>query len=138
MAIKKLVVMTTLPGGNEQTGVSPRTNEPAGSYTSRPYGEFSRLARALFLLNVSAISGAPTLDVVIEGKDEAAGLDVWRTVATFPQQTAMSPAGGVTPIAVDPLYYTILRARWTVGGTGTPTVTFTLSARGVSEVPIVR
>lgn len=128
MAIKRRVALTTLPGSNEQSNVSPRTLAGAGTYESRDYGELSRFARALFLLNVTAISG--TLDVTIEGKDETAG--IYRTIATFPQVAAVSTP---TPIEVNPLYYTIVRATFVVGG-ATPSVTFTLEARGLTEEPV--
>ena len=132
MSIKNLVVMTTLPTDNEQTGVSPRTSTGAGTYTSREFGEFSRLARAAFLLNVTAKSGTnPTMDVTIEGWDATAG--IWRTCATFAQITDI---GTPVPVTVDPLYYQVVRAKWVIGGTASPGFTFTLAALGLTEEPV--
>lgn len=126
--IKNLIVLTTLVTDNEQTGVSPRSITTSG--TSREYPEFAGLARAMFLLSVTAIPAAATLDVVLEGWDSVAG--VWRTDVTIPQQTVV---GNAAAVKVDPLYYQLYRARWTIGGTA-GTTTFTFSAIGSTEEPV--
>lgn len=129
MAKKILVVMTTLPTDNEQTGVSPRVLTGAATTLSREYMEFSTISRALFMLNITAMGGTgPTLVVTIEGFDETA--NIWRTVVAFPSQNSV-----VTPpeIAVDPLYYTRLRAKFVVAGTATPTFTVSLAAACMAE-----
>ena len=132
MAIKNLVVMTALPTDNEQTGVSPRPSPGAATYHSREFGEFSRLARALFMLDVTAKSGTnPTLDVTIEGWDATAGK--WRTITTFAQILGASVPVTPDAVEVDPLYYEIIRATWVIGGTASPGFTFTLAAQGLTE-----
>lgn len=130
MAIKNLVVLTTLPTDNEQNGVNPRTLTGAGTYYSREFGDFSRLARAQFMLNVTAISAGATLDVTIEGYDAAA--DIWRTDVTIPQVNAVSTPA---PVTADPLFYQIYRVKWVLAGTA-PSVTFAFSALGMTEEPV--
>jgi hypothetical protein len=126
MARKVTLSLVTLPGANEQSGASPLTLTGAGTTFSRAYGEFARAVKALFALNITAVSGSsPTLDVVVQGYDEVS--DVWYDVLTFAQQNAIS-SSPVTPIAAD-TYFRIYRVKFVVGGSSTPTFTLTLSAR---------
>jgi len=135
MTIKNLVVMTALPTDNEQTGVSPRTSTGAATYLSREFGDFSRLARALFMLDVTAVSGtSATLDVTIEGFDATA--NKWRTIVTIPQVVQASVPVTPAAVAADPLYYEIVRAKWVIGGTSSPSFTFSLAAYGLTEEPV--
>jgi hypothetical protein len=126
MARKVTLSLVTLPGANEQSGASPLTLTGAGTTFSRAYGEFARALKALFALNISAVSGSsPTLDVVVQGYDEVS--DVWYDMVTFGQQNAIS-SSPVTPIAAD-IYFRMYRAKFTVAGSSTPSFTFTLSVR---------
>ena len=80
---------------------------------------------AILVLSITAKAGTnPTLDVTIEEKHPATG--VYFVIDTFPQQVAEAtvrralsgPIGGV------------IRASWDVGGTGSPSFTFSLSVEG--------
>lgn len=77
------------------------------------------LARAH--IDITAVSGtAPTLDVVLEtSRDQV----IWRAapVGAFAQATA---AGTQTRAFLDLERY--VRARWTIGGTGSPSLTFSI------------
>lgn len=118
---KVTIPMTTLSDANEQSGVLPITVTATGN--SRPYGEFSRMKDAVFLLDVTAASGGDhTLNVTIEAFDEAA--DIWRTVLSFAEITA---TGTPDPEPLE-IYFKRYRAVWTVAGTGSPEFTFTLAA----------
>lgn len=78
---------------------------------------------AAFYLNVTAVDGTdPTLDLVIQEVDPFS--DKLYTVATFTQAT------GVTNEREEVADLPVRRykAVWTIGGTDTPTVTFTLGA----------
>lgn len=131
MAIKTFYPLTTPAGTNEQTGVGQITVTASGN--SREYGHFAAEPRAIFFLDVSAASGTtPSLTVTVQGFDPGSGK--WQTVAAFPAQTA-STATVIAPIAVDPLYYQVLRTSWVVSGT-TPSFTFTCGAITVAEEPI--
>jgi hypothetical protein len=81
-----------------------------------------------FVLDASAVSGtSPTADVDIEVLDEASG--VWFVLASFTQVT------GVTQerLAAASVPEGRLRANWTIGGTATPTVTFSVSVNGKTD-----
>jgi hypothetical protein len=134
MAIKILVPMTTLVTDNEQTAVVPRTVGTTG--TSREYPELARFARGTFLFDVSAASGTnPTLDVVIQGFNPLSAK--WHTVVTFAQQTGATGAGSVIAAQSTTLDFQTYRAQWTVGGTNTPSFTFTLACIAHTEEPIL-
>ena len=130
MALKLTVPMTTLVTDNEQTGVVPRTATTTG--TSREYPELGSYSRGNFMLDVSAASGTPTLDVVIQGFNPAS--QKWHTVVTFAQQTGVT---GGTPIAAQAvtLDFITYRAQWTVGGS-TPSFTFTIVCIAHTEEPV--
>jgi hypothetical protein len=135
MALKLLVPLTTLATDNEQTAVSPRTLTGAGTTFSREYPELGAYSRAIWMLDVTAQSGTtPTLDVKIQGWDVLSGK--WRDVITFTQVTGAQVP--ITPAAqTGQLDYQLYRASFVVGGTATPTFTFTLGAICHSEEPIV-
>jgi len=134
MALKLTVAMWALASDNEQSLGAGRTVTTAATALSREFPEFSRFAKAIFLLDVAAASGTFTLDVTIQGFNEASGK--WHIVATFPQQSAVSPA---SPVAANSalvqsatLDYTRYRAQWvtTVAGYS---ATFTLVAIAHTE-----
>jgi hypothetical protein len=126
MSVKALISLTTLPSDNEQSGTTPRTLTGAATTLSREYREFGSFNRAKFWLDVSAASGtSPTLDVTIQEQDPLSLK--WVTLVTFPQQTAATGGTPITPIAAE-IYGQNLRAQFVVGGTATPTFTFTLAA----------
>ena len=73
-------------------------------------------------LAVTVVSGTdPTLDVLVE--DTIDGTN-YHTIATFTQKVAT----GVQVLAVTAPFAGKLRASWTIGGTNTPTFTFSVLA----------
>lgn len=71
-------------------------------------------------LNVTAFAGtSPTLDVVIE--DTLDGTN-WNVVGTFAQKVGT----GREVVNITTPFTDRLRARWTVGGTGGPSFTFSV------------
>ena len=130
MAIKQAVSLTTLPTANEQTGVSPLTVTVTG--ISRQYPELGSYYRAIFFLDVSAVAGTnPTLDVVIQVQDPQSLK--WSQLFAFAQQTTTTGATPLTP-STQELYGLNYRAAWTIGGTNSPSFTFSLCAVvGVQE-----
>jgi hypothetical protein len=71
-------------------------------------------------LAVTAVSGtSATLDITIETAQDNA---TWSTVGTFTQATGVSTQRKVFA-ALD----RFVRARWVIGGSATPTVTFSLT-----------
>lgn len=123
--------MTTLVTDNEQTGVAPITVTATGN--SRTYPELGAFSKAIFLLHVTAVSGTnPTLAVAIQGWNPMA--EVWHEVAAFATQTATTSTT-ISPQAAT-LDFQTYRAVWTVGGTATPTFTFSLAAIAHTEEPI--
>lgn len=72
-------------------------------------------------LGVSAFAGTlPTLDVVIEDTlDDGA---TWNTIASFAQKAAT----GREVLNYTGLFGETLRVRWTIGGSATPSFTFTV------------
>lgn len=90
-------------------------------------------AGAVFMLNVTADTGTtPTLDVKIQRKDTASGVYQDITSGAFAQATGavadtISIYPGGTSDAPEPLGK-VFRAVATIGGTATPTFTFSLLA----------
>lgn len=83
----------------------------------------SAYVRGVFYLDVTVVSGTnPTLDVIIEGKDALSG--TYFTLATFAQKIA----AGFERKELATLFDGWIRAKWTIGGTDTPTFTFTVGA----------
>ena len=80
---------------------------------------------AILVLDITAKGGTnPTLDVTVEEKHEASG--VYFVIDTFPQQVAEATIRRTLSAPVG----SVLRASWDVGGTDTPTFTFSLSIEG--------
>jgi hypothetical protein len=78
-----------------------------------------------FVLRVTAVSGTnPTLDVDIEVLDEVSGL--WYVLDSFTQIAAQ----GNERLAAASIPEGRMRANWTIGGTDTPTFTFSVSCNG--------
>jgi hypothetical protein len=78
-----------------------------------------------FVLNVTAQAGTnPTLDVDIEVLDEVSGL--WYVLDSFAQKTGVSNER----LAAVSIPEGRIRANWTIGGTDTPTFTFSVSVNG--------
>lgn len=80
-------------------------------------------------LDVTAENDAATgetLDVIIQ--DSVDGTD-WNTIGTFTQAT------GVTRevINIQTPFFPYIRARYTIGGTGSPSFTFSVKARAIGE-----
>lgn len=120
--LKVYQTFTTPVGSNEQTGVNQATVTASGAFRSR--GIAAGADKALFILNVSAISGtSASLTVSVQGYDPASGQ--WVTIQSFAAQTAVS-ASPLT-LAIDPLYYQQLRVSYTLTGT-TPSATFSCAA----------
>ena len=78
-----------------------------------------------FDLDVTALTGtSPTLDVVIEQSVavDAQGQRIWTNKASFAQKTA---AGSQT-LTINNPWPDYCRVRWTIGGTGSPSATFSV------------
>jgi hypothetical protein len=137
MAIKLTVPLWALPTDNEQSLGAGRTLTTAATAQSREFPELGAFSRAIFILDLSAASGTFTLDVTVQGFNDASGK--LHTVVTFPQQTAASPASPVaansTLVQSANLDYTRYRAQWVTTGSGFST-TFTLVALAHTEEPI--
>ncbi len=94
------------------------------------------MAGAVFMLNLTAVSGtSPTLNVKIQRKDTAAGVYQDVVAGAFAEETGAAVATlmiypGGTSDAPEPLGK-VFRAVATIGGTATPTVTFSLLASPV-------
>lgn len=75
-------------------------------------------------LNITAASGTDeTLDVTLETKTDTGD---WYTVGAFPQQTGIvANVGRVFDSLGDQI-----RWKWTIGGTDTPSFTFSIDAEG--------
>ncbi len=102
----------------EQALAPPATRTASGdSGAFNGYGPASTLR---VQLNVTAASGTPTLDVVIEDTVDGAN---WNVIGTFAQKTG---AGREVINVVSP-FSDRIRARWTLGGT-TPSFTFSVIA----------
>lgn len=86
---------------------------------------FGAADKLLLQLVITAVSGTtPTLDVVIE--DTLDGTN-WRNVATFPQKNSTTfAATNVQQVLPAAVFADRLRVRWTIGGTATPTFTFSV------------
>lgn len=75
-------------------------------------------------LTVTAVSGTlPTLDIVIQHSPDQLN---WAPLATIPQVN-VATTQSVSIGGVDTPFGQYIRALYTVGGSGTPTVTFSLS-----------
>lgn len=124
--------MVVLAGANEQSGAN-LTAFPSGTTLSREYPEINSYKRAIFFLDVTAVSGtSPTLDASIEFRDPISLK--WHTLFAFPQQIAVT-ATVITPVTAE-IYARYYRAKFVVGGTATPTVTCSLACVASSEEPI--
>lgn len=85
--------------------------------------EVGDVATVRLLLDVTAVSGTPTLDVTVETSFD--GSTSWRSLGAFAQKTAVSSErksfGGCDRF---------VRAVATIGG-GTPSLTFSVTGEGV-------
>lgn len=139
MAIKQTIPMWTLPSDNEQSLGSGRTVTTAATVQSREYPEFSAFSKAIWILDVASASGTFTLDVTVQGYNEASGK--WHTVITFPQQTGASAASPLpansTLVQSGNVDFTRYRAQWVTTGSGY-SATFTLVAIAHTEEPFAR
>jgi hypothetical protein len=130
--------MWALPSDNEQSLGAGRTVTTAGTVQSREFMEFASFTKALFVLDVAALTGTTTLTVEIQGFNETSGK--WHTVFAFPGQSAATAAGvqpASNPLVVSQtLDWTRYRAQWTTTGSGF-SVTFTLEAIMKTEEPAI-
>jgi hypothetical protein len=79
-------------------------------------------------LNIGNVSGtSPTLDVVIEHQSGNDSGD-WHTLYTFAQKTTIGISSYYIPNATQFGFLRNLRAKCTIGGTGTPTFSFSIIA----------
>ena len=76
----------------------------------------------VLILDISAVSGTPTLDVTIEEYDPAT--DTYFLIDTFPQQTGVTKVRRTIAAGVSGKF---LRAVATIGGS-TPSLTFAVGA----------
>jgi hypothetical protein len=75
-------------------------------------------------LDMTAVGGTtPTLDVVLEDAPNDTG--PWTTLSTFGQKTAVSKE---VQRVTNKAFHRFIRARWTIGGSGSPNFTFSVQA----------
>lgn len=105
---------------------------PSAARTANGNDEFGGqdIDEMALTLDVTAASGTtPTLDVVVEAKDPASG--AWFTLKSFAQKTGVSRETIFIGHGADTVFpCKQMRARWTIGGTATPTFTFSIGATG--------
>lgn len=140
MALKRTVPMWALFSDNEQSLGAGRTVTTATTTQSREFMDFGSYSKAIFILDVSAITGAgASIAVTIQGFNEASGK--WHTVVDFGTPiTAVSPASPVPSasnlVLSANLDFIRYRAQWVTAGTGI-SITFTLNAILHTEEPAV-
>lgn len=91
----------------------------------------------LFILDITATNGSPTLDVKLQFVDELSGKFVDVPGAAFAQKSSTGTDSlivfpGVTAAANRAVSYALpqsFRVVYTVGGTGSPSFTFTLTCQ---------
>ena len=109
----------------------------ARTATANSDDNFSHGSRGLWVvLNITAVSGtSPTLDVKLQRKDSRSGEYVDLPGAVFAQKTATGTAGltvypGIAEtgnVSVSDVISEVFRAVATLGGSSTPTFTYTLA-----------
>jgi len=105
-----------------QTTLVPKATRTSSGDTSASEFDVHNYDRAVFFLNVSAVSGTnPTLDVEIQTLDPASG--EYFTLVTFTQATGVTKE---MKKVTDGLGRR-LRVVWTIGGTN-PSFTFSVGA----------
>lgn len=132
MAIKDVYSLVTPAGTNEQTGVGQIT--VTASSNSREYPELANFSKGLLWLDVSAVSGTPSVVVALQHQDPFSGK--WQNVTggAFAAQTAVTGGTPLAPLAVD-LVAKNYRLAWTVSG-GTPSMTFSCGITVHTEEPV--
>lgn len=117
-----MTAYTTAGGRTRRFETLTLASSAARTTTANGTGVDGECARtALCTLTVTAASGtSPTLDVTVQGDD---GSGNWFTLGTFAQAT-----GAVTRRISVPLGCRNVRAGWTIGGSSTPTFTFSVTA----------
>lgn len=110
----------------EQALAPPAARTASGD--SGPFWGYGPASTLRVQLNVTAASGTPTLDVVVE--DTLDGGANWNTLVTFSQKTGT----GHQVVDYSGPFADRIRARWTIGGT---TPSFTFSVVCASQVPQV-
>lgn len=94
--------------------------EGVGSGPSSDFGDVIADGPGVLYINVSAVAGTnPTLDPVLEEKDPEsdAYIDSGLTIAQI-------TGTGINRYEIPNVFGTIYRLSWTIGGTATPTLTF--------------
>lgn len=87
-----------------------------------------RPAAAAVILDITAVTGTnPTIDVTVEEYNEAAV--AWLVIDTFPQEVGVALVRRVIAAPVG----NQLRCSWVIGGTVTPTFTFSVSVTGKEQ-----
>ena len=100
----------------------------AGTHTSPPLANGPGVADVLVMVHVTAVSGtAPTLAV---GVEQSVDGTTWAAVPGSSVPTLTAAGNGVCNAAITQNY---ARVTATVGGTGTPTVTFRAAALVFAE-----
>ncbi|RLE65087.1 MAG: hypothetical protein DRJ47_06225 [Thermoprotei archaeon] len=88
--------------------------------------DVGRFIAGVICIDVTAVSGtSPSLDVIIEGKDEVSGK--YKTIHSETGITATGTYWKTITLSTDPpLAFKYIRARWTISGTD-PSFTFSVS-----------
>lgn len=116
-------------GGRAIRGIDLTTKAAGaeGASTSHTGVEVAEFAVVRLTLVSTAVSGtSPTLDVTVETSSDNGVADAWRSVGTFTQVTGVTSArksfGGCDRW---------VRTRSVIGGTASPTVTYSVSGEAV-------
>jgi hypothetical protein len=105
----------------------------AGTITSRELPELASFQNGVLYVTVTAVSGTnPTLDVTVYDRAPSAAYGAgWLLIGTLPQILAT----GSYRVAIAGPFGTNVRLQFVVGGTATPTVTFSCEIVGTTEEP---
>ena len=102
--------------------VLPNQTQAAGTFASGPVAESGVARWCVLYVNVSAASGTThTLDAKLQGSTDGA---TWTDIISAAQVTGTS----ATVITAAPIPYDYVQVVATVGGTGSPSVTFECAA----------
>jgi hypothetical protein len=117
-------------GGRLIRGVD-LTLHAAGAETATGNGtgvELGDKGTVRLVLIITAMSGTnPTLDITVETSSDNGVTDAWRSLGTFAQQTATTTGVWKTFGGCD----RYVRSRRTIGGTATPTFTYSITGEAV-------
>ena len=131
MAAKRLVNMTQTIAteGINQVTISVIT----ATGNSREFYEFSSCDAVVFYVDCSAVTGTtPTLQFVLQERDPATGLFFTATDAPAFAVVNTAAVGVTSRYTINPCYAEAYVLNWTIGGTGSPSLTVSVVAQLIS------